>query len=141
MQGKERWTAEDICLVSYWASIIGNTILAANNRDPSLKALAKAPGGKYKGHYSSLVKRVMKMDEEDFLELKVPGYVSSEPSKRSEILVHVRSPHEKLHKQITADPDLIVSHDPIVEQGLMPVAYMTNPIAIASNFKALIYHI
>ena len=44
MRGKERWTAEDVCVVAYWASIIGDTVVAANKHDPSLKALGRAPG-------------------------------------------------------------------------------------------------
>ena len=141
VRGKEKWTAEDVCVVSYWAAIIGDTQLAKNKKDPSLKALAKAPGDKSTNHYSRVVKRVMGMDTEDFLELKVPGVVSSDASNRSELLAPVRSPHEVLHKEITANPELRASHATMVEQGQMPEAYMTNPIAIASNYTALIYHL
>ena len=81
------------------------------------------------------------MDGEDFLVLKAPGCVSSAPSNRSTLSIPVRSPHEELHKEITQNPGLIDGHNSLVEQGLVPESYMSNPIAIASNFKALIFHL
>ena len=125
-------SAKQLCVLGYWVKHCGVT-------DGLMAKFAMRPdSANTKKHYNRKVRGVLGLDALDkgLMRIVVPGNDRHNVGRVTHSLA-VRVPHEALHAEVLADPELHSKHVAAVANGGYTSLYMDHPVAKASNHAAL----
>ena len=122
-------SAKAVCCIAYWASKAG-----AQGAVSDLSLKPNSPSG----HFARHLRKLLRVSEQAkrLYEVKCPGHCKHSMS-RSTITLLANPPHEALHKEVAARPQIHDEHKSMIDKNEYAQLYYQHPVAIATQYRAI----